>query len=264
MAPLPVLVYHSVHDDPPEWIAPYAVARRAFAEQLDAVLASGRTPVTAGQVVAARTGGPRLPEHAVAITFDDGFHDFVDHAWPELEHRSLPVTLFVTTGALRPLNHGLLPAADMLTVEDVAKLDRAGVRIGAHSHLHPQMDTLDEKAVAQELSRPKEILEKVLGREVDLFAYPHGYSSRRVRELVRRLGYRGAFGVGNAFSPDDDDPFRIARLMVMADTGPAAFEAWLRGAGAPVAPARERVRTTVWRFYRRRRVRLRVRPRGGA
>lgn len=99
-------------------------------------------------------------------------------------------------------------------------------------------------------------MEKTLGREVNLFAYPHGYSSGKVRELVRRAGYRGAFGVGNAFSPDGDDPFRIARLMVMADTGPAAFEAWLRGAGAPVAPARERARTTAWRFYRRQRARL--------
>src|SRR5579859_4456280 len=100
MAPLLVLNYHSVDDDPPGWIAPYTVAPRVFAEQLDAVVASGRTPVTAAQAVAARTGGRPLPADAVAITFDDGFRDFATTAWPELERRSLPGTLFVTTGAL--------------------------------------------------------------------------------------------------------------------------------------------------------------------
>jgi peptidoglycan/xylan/chitin deacetylase (PgdA/CDA1 family) len=255
MAPLLVLNYHAVDDDPPAWIAPYTVGRRAFAEQLDAVLAGGRTPVTADEVAAARTGGPPLPADAVALTFDDGFRDFAATAWPELERRSLPGTLFVTTGALGSCGDSLLPPAAMLTLEDVAKLDAAGAGIGAHSHRHPQLDVLGEEAVVRELARPKRILEEALGREVELFAYPHGYSSRRVRELTRAAGYRGAFAVRNAFSPVGDDPFRIARLMVLAATGRAEFEAWLRGEGAPAAAAREQARTTAWRWYRRARVR---------
>jgi peptidoglycan/xylan/chitin deacetylase (PgdA/CDA1 family) len=257
MAPLLVLLYHSVNDDPPAWIAPYTVGRRAFAGQLDAVLASGRTPVTADQVIAARRGGPQLPVNAVAVTFDDGYHDFADTAWPELERRSLPGTLFVTTGALGPLNRSLLPEAAMLTLDEVADLSAAGAGIGAHSHLHTPLDILDSAAVVRELSRPKEILENLVGHEVALFAYPHGYSSDEVRDLTRLIGYRGAFAVRNALSPDDDDPFRVARLMIRADTGRPAFEAWLRGAGVPVASAREQARTTAWRFYRRQRVRLR-------
>ncbi len=256
MTPLPVLLYHSVDDDPPAWIAPFTVSRRAFADQLDAVVDSGRVPVTAGQVIAARGGGAPLPANAVAVTFDDGFRDFADNALPPLTARSLPVTLFVTTGALAPLNRSLLPGAAMLTLEQVAKLDHAGVEIGAHSHFHAQLDTLDQAAVVQELSRPKEVLEDALGHEVGLFAYPHGYSSAAVRHLTRLLGYRGAFAVRNAFSPDDDDPFQIARLMVRADTSPARFAAWLRGAGAPVGAPDEQARTAVWRFYRRQRVRL--------
>jgi peptidoglycan/xylan/chitin deacetylase (PgdA/CDA1 family) len=256
MAPVPVLLYHSVDDDPPAWIAPFTVNRRAFAEQLDLVIASGRTPVTAGQVVAARRGGAPLPARAVAVTFDDGFRDFSDYALPELVGRSLPVSLFVATGALAPVNRSLLPGATMLTLDQVAQLDRAGVEIGSHSHRHPQLDTLDQTAVVQELSRPKQVLEETLGHEVGMFAYPHGFSSAVVRELTRLLGYRGAFAVRNAFSPDGDDPFRIARLMVRADTGRAQFEAWLDGAGAPVASPREQARTAVWRCYRRQRSRL--------
>jgi len=38
-----------------------------------------------------------VPKRAVLITFDDGYPDFRDHAWPVLRQLGLPVTLFVPT-----------------------------------------------------------------------------------------------------------------------------------------------------------------------
>ena len=258
MTPLPILLYHAVDDDPPAWIAPFAVSRRAFAEQLDSVVASGRVPVTADSVVAALLGGPPLPDRAVAVTFDDGFLDFESNAVPELMARALPVTLFVTTGALAPLNRSVLPPAAMLSLDRVGCLAReAGIGIGAHSHLHEQLDTLEPAAVLRELLRPKQILEAELGRDVALFAYPHGHNDVRVRKLAQRVGYHGAFAVRDAFSPRRDDPFRIARLTVRADTRREQFEAWLRGTGAPTAGPREAARTVLWRHWRRRQAGLR-------
>ena len=257
MSLLPILLYHSVNDDPPGWIAPFTVTRRAFAGQLDAVVASGRTVVTADAIVAALRGGPPLPDRAVALTFDDGFQDFEHTALPLLAERSLPATLFVTTGALAPLNRSVLPRATMLTLGQVSGLARSGVGIGAHSHLHEQLDTLPHAAALRELTRPKMILENALGREVDLFAYPHGYNDARVRRLTYEVGYRGAFAVRDAFSTELDDAFRIARLTVRAGTDCARVEAWLGGSGAPTARAREAARTIAWRFYRQRRARMR-------
>ncbi|HEU5332447.1 MAG TPA: polysaccharide deacetylase family protein [Actinocrinis sp.] len=254
--PLPVLLYHSIDDDPPSWIAPFTVGRRRFAAQLDAIAASGRVAVSSAEVVEARRGGAQLPENAVLITFDDGYRNFVTSALPELDRRDLPATLFVTTGALGRVNKSLLPDAPMLTFAQVAQLADAGVEIGAHAHLHAQLDTLRTVEIVEELSLSKWILEDVLGRAVNLFAYPHGYSNAEVRRLTRETGYQGAFAVGNAFSPDTDDPFRVARLMLRSDTARADLEAWLRGAGAPSAPAHEHVKTVCWRMWRRERARL--------
>lgn len=39
-----------------------------------------------------------VPKYAVSITFDDGYHDFSDYAFPILERFEIPATLFVTTG----------------------------------------------------------------------------------------------------------------------------------------------------------------------
>ena len=43
IAPVPILRYHSVSDDPPSGFAPYAVSRRQFAAHLDQ-LAALRVP----------------------------------------------------------------------------------------------------------------------------------------------------------------------------------------------------------------------------
>ena len=142
-------------------------------------------------------------------------------------------------------------------LEQVVRLPRARLTIGAHTHFHQQLDTLESGAVTRELTRPKLILEDALGAEVDLFAYPHGFCDARVAALTREAGYRGAFAVRNAFSCESDDPFRVARLTVRADTTATRFQSWLDGIGAPTARPRENPRTVVWRLYRRRRAALR-------
>lgn len=251
MNPMPILLYHSVDADPPAWIAPYTVAPRAFARQLDRVLDSGRVPVTASTVIDALAGGPPLPENAILITFDDGFHDFTRTALPALLARGLPAALFVTTGALRPGNRSVLPPAQMMTHAEVIEAADAGIEIGAHTHTHPQLDAVPRGKAYTELVVGKRELEQTLGRQVDLLAYPHGYSNAAVRKLARLCGYRGAFAVRNALSPGDDDPFRVARLTLRADTPTELFERWLRCDGAKIASTREAAATKAWRAYRR-------------
>jgi peptidoglycan/xylan/chitin deacetylase (PgdA/CDA1 family) len=253
---VPILLYHSVDDDPPAWIAPFTVSVRGFREQLDRVLAAGRVPVTAHRVLDALGGGAPLPENAILLTFDDGFHDFVRSALPELARRSLPAALFATTAPLRRVR-SMLPPARMMTVAELAEAAAAGVEIGAHSHTHPQLDTVPPVHARAELAAGKDILEDALGERVDLLAYPHGYSNAAVRRLAREAGYRGAFAVRNALSSRLDDPYRIARLTVRADTPPERFERWLRGEGAPLASRRESAATTLWRVYRKSRARVR-------
>jgi peptidoglycan/xylan/chitin deacetylase (PgdA/CDA1 family) len=54
-------------------------------------------PIDARELLAALTGRHVLPERAVLVTFDDGYHDFLDTAWPALKSRHVPVVMFVST-----------------------------------------------------------------------------------------------------------------------------------------------------------------------
>lgn len=63
-------------------------------------------------------GGPRL-----AVTFDDGYRDFADHALPVLRALDVPATLFVTTGYPdRTLLHVSLVVEDLVRSRPVLRL----------------------------------------------------------------------------------------------------------------------------------------------
>lgn len=260
MNPVPVFLYHSVTLDPPSWIAPLTVNPRTLAGHLDLIADSGLEVIPLRRLVAALHGGPPLPARSAVLTFDDGYIDFYSTVAPLLAERGLPATLYITTGALhapgRPADGGLFPPAPMLSWGQVEELDELGVEIGGHTRTHPQLDTLPGPRLRDEVVGCKRQLEDALGHPVTAFAYPHGYSSPAVCRLVQEAGWTSAAAVRNAFSSHRDDPLRIARLMVHADTGRERFRRWTEGSEARVAPFPEGFRTRGWRAYRRLRVGL--------
>jgi len=68
-----------------------------FEAQLEA-LRSFANPVSLDEVADAVTHGKPLPDRAVAVTFDDGFDDTFDIAFPLLRRHEIPATVFVSTG----------------------------------------------------------------------------------------------------------------------------------------------------------------------
>ncbi len=250
--PVPILLYHAVSADPPSWIAPFTVSPATFSAHLDAVISSGRQPLTVSQYVDGLCGNAVLPPRPVLITVDDGFADFACNALPALAERNLPSTLYVTTGALADRdNECTLPAADMLRSADLPGLEAAGVEIGAHSHTHRQLDLLPEQAVAAELSRSGALLAEMLGHRIRSFAYPHGYCSARVRRLVAEAGFDSACAVGEALSSTRDHPLALSRLMVRAGTDAYTVTAWMSASGTRVPSQGRRVLAFGWRQYRR-------------
>ena len=97
---LAVLTYHRVAPrDPDADLAPGLIS--VTPDELDRHVAWFRrraAVVHLGDVHAARARR-RLPRRALLLTFDDGYADFAEHAWPRLRAAGLAATLFVATAA---------------------------------------------------------------------------------------------------------------------------------------------------------------------
>ena len=82
----------------------YAVGVQEF-EQALRYFQQHYAVVSLSQVQAAAEGGPPLPDHALLITFDDGWTDNVEHAEPVLARLGLRATLFVNADAMEQADH---------------------------------------------------------------------------------------------------------------------------------------------------------------
>lgn len=252
MPAFPILLYHSVSDDPPEEIAEFAVTPAVFRRHLDLIVAGGHTPLTVSGLLDA-LGAGTLPPRPVVVTFDDGWADNYAVLAGDMAARAIPSTLYVTTGRVgRDPRH--------LTWRQVQQLAGAGVEIGAHSRTHPQLDTLPVGRANGEVAGSRIAIGVALGLAVRTFAYPHGYSTPALRSLVHDAGYDSACAVNNALSGPGDDRYALSRLTLRATTPDSQVAKWLMSRGAGVAPPPDRLRARAWRTWRRARAALARQP----
>jgi peptidoglycan/xylan/chitin deacetylase (PgdA/CDA1 family) len=252
---VPVLLYHSIGASGADGLAPWEMPRAVFATHMD-VLDDHGYDVIALSHYASWLRDPAavtLPARPVVVTFDDGYANFVEAA-EVMADRSLPSTLFVATAYVDATSSWLTdPRAarePMLTRAMLESLPALGVEIGAHAHDHVALDELSPDAVKEQVTRSKSLLEDLLGRRVTSFAYPFGYSDKRVRAAVAAAGYERACAVKDSLSAPFDDVFAIARVFAPATADVRVFEQALRFGKRPVR-RHERVATKTWRAVRR-------------
>jgi peptidoglycan/xylan/chitin deacetylase (PgdA/CDA1 family) len=244
---VPILLYHSVADVQER----FTVTPANFDEHARAIVASGRVALTISEFARALRGEQTLPARAVAVTFDDGYHDTLA-AVEKLRALGITSTLFVTSNRLDD--------AVGISTQAARAIADSGAEIGAHTVTHPHLDEVSLAIAVEEIEASKHEVEQRLELPVATFAYPHGSYDRRVRQAVIDAGFSSAAAVKNALSHEHDDPFAIARLTITADTPTSTVLAALDGRGAPIAWAGERYRTRAFRQVRR----LRRRTRGAS
>lgn len=250
---VPILVYHSIREDPHPYIRSFTVPPRTFARHLDLIEAADLTPLTVSQFATMRQDGC-LPDRPVLITFDDGWADTLTAALPQLHQRGMAATLYVTTGFMRDgrgATRICAPASAALQWADLHHLVAGGFELGAHSVSHPELDAVPRHVARSEITDSRRELEDHLGHRIESFAYPHGYHDRAVRAMVAAAGFTSACLVKNALASRHDDPMALARILVRSDTSLDTMRSWLQGQGAPVDDRRDHWRTQLWRSYRR-------------
>ena len=213
MPPIRILSYHSIGD----LDTPLTIKEKDF-ERHVAILSSTFSPVHLREIVDYVTGRGRLPEDAVAITFDDGYRDNLTLALPILLKYQVPATIFVATGFVGsciPLYTEMLPA---LSWTEIQEMNQSGVvEFGAHTRTHVRLSDVPAWVAKRAISDSKSDLEEHLGRPVQMFSYPQGRFNSAVIRILQEAGFRGACG-GAGMVHRLSSPYRLRRLQIEGGT----------------------------------------------
>jgi peptidoglycan/xylan/chitin deacetylase (PgdA/CDA1 family) len=220
---IPVLLYHSVSDQTGSL---FVTSPERFAEYTRAIVAAGRTGMTASQFAGCLHGNAQWPSKPIVVTLDDGHLDSVD-ALELLAANGIPATVYVSTSLVGL--PGRLDAAGLRYLADLPQIE-----IGAHSVHHNRLDELPPRAVEREIRDSRKFLEDATQRPIDSFAYPFGAYNQRVRDIVVDAGFESAAAVKGALSRPGDDPHAFARLAVLSTTTARTLAHWMDGLAAPV------------------------------
>jgi len=220
---IPILMYHSISSYASAGFRPCIVSPESFDKHLSYLEQYHYTSLTITQLVQAMAnGGSTLPARPVVLTFDDGYADFYSAALPALQRHGFTATLYITTGSVEGTSRWLQHLGEgnrlMLNWEQLAEINSSGIECAAHTHTHPALDMLPPSAARDEIVRSKDLLEEHLGQRISSFAYPYGYYSSRVLQLVRDSGFDSACAIGRKMSSMHDNTFALARLMIWPDT----------------------------------------------
>ncbi|MEO7043537.1 MAG: polysaccharide deacetylase family protein, partial [Gemmatimonadaceae bacterium] len=109
-------------------------------------------------------------------------------------------------------------------------LEFSGITLAAHTSNHPNLVSLDDGELMNELAQPLEWLKQYGERALPMVSYPYGLADRRVMDASHDAGYHAGFMIeGGWTSPRPSNPFAIPRLNVPAGVSRAGFV--LRAAG---------------------------------
>ncbi|MGC9668710.1 polysaccharide deacetylase family protein [Planosporangium sp. 12N6] len=250
--PLAVLMYHSVSSVREPSLRALAVPPERLREQLTALAVAGYRLTGLSEAVDLRATGST--EKVVALTFDDGYVDFLDAALPVLSDLSASATLYMSTGHAGEPASWLGPHAPafgpLLTWGQLREVAAAGVEIGSHSLLHHPLDVLPAAQLEREIRDSRDRLADQIQRSVRSFAYPHGYHGANVRAAVARAGHDNACEVGRRLYTSADHPLAIPRLHPTPDHSGADLVRLVADGGPQLLPRIKQAAQPAWRVTR--------------
>lgn len=160
--------------------------------------------------------GAALPPRPVVLTFDDGYENFREYAWPVLQQYGFPAIVYLVSGLIGQTASWFEEGrhATLMDRSLIRQLLNEGVDFGSHSRSHCRLSQCSDKGKRREITDSKAALEDLMGEEVTSFCYPYGDYDLSARDMVREAGYHNALTCIRGAANTADNPFEIPRKAI--------------------------------------------------
>lgn len=205
---VPILEYHDITQAPPDPAKPYTIPVSSFSMQMD-YLGQHYNVIPLRTLLDDMRQDRAIPDHTVAITFDDGYKSNFTLGFPILQQNHLPATIFVV-GRYTDQGTGY-PALSWANLQ--AMTESGLVEVGSHTYdLHQQLskggDKLESSVLARmnsngkaetkaehkhriesDLRKSSQLIESHLGTRADMLSWPYGASNQEEIASARQAGF---------------------------------------------------------------------------
>lgn len=192
-----ILAYHHVALDTP---ASTSINPGLFTEQMDLLEEKDYKVLSLEEVLWRLGKGKPFPGNSVALTFDDAYVSVYENAWPILQKRGWPFTVFVSTDYIDRR------FGNYMNWDQLRELSAAGVLIANHSVAHASalvrreseasqdwLDVLQKDAVSA-----AERIRAETGVAPRVYAWPYGEYNDAAEQVIADLGW---YAVGQQSGP---------------------------------------------------------------
>lgn len=215
---VPILMYHYLSVPPADadiYRLDLSVTPEQFSRHLDAMLDAGYTTVSLFDLWNHLENGVDLPPKPVVLTFDDGYLDNYENAFPLLIQRGMTATFFIVTGFIEEGRGGYI------NWQMVEEMYDAGMSIESHSTQHFSLKNRDDEFLTFEALRTKEIIEAKLGVAPRFISYPAGEYDQNTIDVFRSAGYLMGVTTIQGSAHSNDNYFELRRVRVRGTTDEA-------------------------------------------
>jgi peptidoglycan/xylan/chitin deacetylase (PgdA/CDA1 family)/GT2 family glycosyltransferase len=223
---LPILMYHMVADDGPSKLNRYRIGVARFRQQIEFLRRHGFYTVTSSKLNWFRQRGEPLLGRPVMLTFDDGYRDFYENAWPVLDMNGFDADVFIVTGKVggtSDWDRRFGAPQPLMTWEEIAELAGRGIAFGSHLVTHRHVDSLSTTELFDEALRSRLTLERKLGKKVHAIAAPSGGLDERAIRIFDAAGYHLCYSTRSGIASIDLNPLNLPRIEITGDMAMDSF-----------------------------------------
>jgi peptidoglycan/xylan/chitin deacetylase (PgdA/CDA1 family) len=222
---VPILMYHYISVPPPDADRvrkDLSVTPDAFAAQMDYLTTNGYHPVRLVDLADFMLNGTPLPDKPIVLTFDDGYTDNYQNAFPVLKRFKIPATFFVIADFVEEKRWGYMSWAQL---DEMAK---AGMEIGSHTLDHLDLRSKSRTFQTNEIIGSMNLIEKRITSAVLSFSYPAGRYDANTIAVLRSSGYLSAVTEIQGTRQSSNAIFELRRIRIRGTYTIADYDHWIK------------------------------------
>ena len=231
---IPVIMYHRVINNPEnEGVYGTYIYEDMFKKHLQYLKDKNYTVITFKDLdkIGWRNRFEKGKKYII-LTFDDGYKDNYELAFPILKEFGFKATIFLMGSSTYnewDVKAGGEKEFPLMSVEMIKEMQDYGIEFGAHTFNHPKINTLSNEEIEHQIVDVKKPLEEKIGKEIITFAYPYGILNDYAKEMAKKADYTFALATDSGSVCLSDDLYQIRRIAIFPNTNLFSFKRKVAG-----------------------------------